>query len=85
MTPPAEKPGAEAGPPARPERAPQALPPRLVAIAYAIAVVCFVAPPAILGAGFAGAVLIRGGRLGPGAGVIATAVVCSVLGIVLRR
>jgi hypothetical protein len=93
MTPPAEKPGAEpeprAGaapePPARPGRPPQALPPRLVAIAYAIAVVCFVAPPAILGAGFAGAVLIRGRRPGPGVGVIATAVVCSVLGIVLRR
>jgi uncharacterized RDD family membrane protein YckC len=81
---PAEKPGAEPEPRAEHRRAPQELPPRLIAIAYVIALVCAVAPPAILGAGFAGAVLIRGGRLRAGVGVIATAVLCSVAGVLLR-
>jgi uncharacterized RDD family membrane protein YckC len=59
------------------------LPPRLVAVAYVIALVCLVAPLAVLGAGFAGAVLIRRGRPGSGLGVITTAVLCSVVGVLL--
>ncbi|MEY2441671.1 MAG: hypothetical protein QOJ46_1097 [bacterium] len=82
---PAEKPEPEPRAEPRPTRAQQELPPRLIAIAYAIALVCVVAPPAILGAGFAGAVLIRSGRPRPGAGVIATALLCSGLGVLLRN
>jgi hypothetical protein len=59
-------------------------PQRLVVIAYVIAVVCLVAPLAVLGAGYAGAVLLRRRRPGAGMGVIAVAVACSVLGLVLR-
>jgi uncharacterized RDD family membrane protein YckC len=86
MVPAAEpEPLAEPEPGAEPGHALAQLPPRLVAIAYVIAVVCLVAPLAVLGAGFAGAVLIRRGRPGSGLGVIATAVLCSVLGILLRN
>lgn len=53
------------------------IPTRLVIVAYALALVCAVAPLAVLGAGFAGAVLIRRGRRGAGFGVIALAVVCA--------
>jgi hypothetical protein len=60
------------------------MPPRFVGIAYILAVVCFLAPLAILGAGFAGAVLIRRGRPGHGMGVIAVAVLCAVGGVLLR-
>jgi uncharacterized RDD family membrane protein YckC len=68
-----------------PDLTPEEIPPRLVAIAYVIAVVCVVAPLAVLGAGFAGAVIIRRGRPALGAGVIAVAVLCSVLGVLLLR
>jgi len=78
-----------AGEPAPDERAgvdpePPEIPARLVVVAYALAVLCAVAPLAILGAGFAGAVLFGRGRRGAGAGVVAVAALCAVLGIALR-
>jgi len=61
------------------------IPPRLVVVAYALALVCAVVPLAVLGAGFAGAVLFTRGRRGAGAGVIALAVLCAALGVALLR
>ncbi|MEA2218015.1 MAG: hypothetical protein QOJ35_641 [Solirubrobacteraceae bacterium] len=61
------------------------LPPRLVVVAYAIAVVCLVAPLAVLGAGFAGAALFTRGRRAAGAGVVAVAVLCAALGATVLR
>jgi hypothetical protein len=61
------------------------LPPRLVLVAYVLALICAVAPLAVLGAGFAGAVLLRRGRPGAGLGVIAVAVVSTAVGIQLLR
>ena len=61
------------------------IPPRLVLVAYALALLCTVAPLAVLGAGFAGAVLIRRGRRGAGLGVIALAVVCAGVALALLR
>ncbi len=60
------------------------LPPRMVAIAYALALVCALLPLAVLGAGFAGAVLFNRGRRRDGAGVIVLAVLCSIFGVLLR-
>jgi hypothetical protein len=62
-----------------------AVPTRLVVVGYALALVCVVAPLAVLGAGFAGAVLINRGRRGAGAGVVVAAVLCAALGIALLR
>lgn len=67
------------------EPTPGELPPRLVVIAYLLALICAVAPLAILGAGFAGATLYTRGRRGAGAGVVAAAVVCTVLGVTVLR
>jgi hypothetical protein len=78
---PESKPAPEPQP--KPEQ--PGLPPRLVAIGYVIALVCLVAPLAVLGAGFAGAVVFQRGRRGAGAGVIAVAVLCSALGFLLLR
>jgi hypothetical protein len=61
------------------------VPTRLVVVAYALALVCVLAPLAILGAGFAGAVLMNRGRRGAGAGVVVAAVLCGALGIALLR
>lgn len=61
------------------------IPARLVVVAYALALVCAVAPLAVLGAGFAGAVLFTRGRRGAGAGVIALAVLCAALGVAFLR
>ncbi len=61
------------------------LPPKLVVVAYGIALVCAVAPLAVLGAAFAGAVLFNHGRRGAGAGVIAVAVLCAVLAVTVLR
>ena len=63
---------------------PEDVPTRLVVVAYALALLCAVAPLAVLGAGFAGAVLYGRGRRGAGAGVVAVAVLCAALGIALR-
>ena len=67
------------------EPAPDELPPRLVAVAYLIALLCAVAPLVILGAAFAGATLYTRGRRGAGAGVVAVAVVCTALGATVLR
>jgi hypothetical protein len=91
-TPPRDEPadrtqeGGERAPPERPEAEPaaEAIPPRLVVVAYVLAALCTVAPLAVLGAGFAGAVLFTRGRRGAGAGVVATAALCAMLGIWLR-
>jgi hypothetical protein len=71
-------------PPAGLEPAPEEIPTRLVVIAYILALVCTVAPLAVLGAGFAGAVLFTRGRRAAGAGVVVAAAVCAAVGIVLR-
>lgn len=67
------------------EPALEQVPTRLVVVAYLLALLCAVAPLAVLGAGFAGAVLFTRGRRGAGAGVVAVAVLCSALGILLLR
>ena len=61
------------------------LPRRLVVVAYALALVCAVAPRAILGAAYAGAVLYTRGERGAGAGVVVLSVVCAVLGVTVLR
>jgi hypothetical protein len=61
------------------------IPARLVVVAYVLALVCALAPLAVLGAGFAGAVLFRRGRRGAGLGVIAVAVLCAGFGSFLLR
>ncbi len=71
--------------PERPEPRQEEVPTRLVVVAYVLALVCAVAPLAILGAAFAGAVLFTRGRRGAGAGVVATAVLCAALGVALLR
>lgn len=63
---------------------PAPLPPRLIVIAYVMALVCAVAPLVVLGAGFAGALLFTRGARGAGAGVIAVAVSSAAIGIALR-
>lgn len=94
VPPPAPGPDAK-GPPAGREAPPgdearasasggQEIPARLVVVAYVLALVCAVAPLAILGAGFAGAVLFSRGRRAAGAGVVALAALCAALGVALR-
>jgi uncharacterized RDD family membrane protein YckC len=73
----------QAPPPPPPPQ--EEVPVRLVAVAYLLALVCVVAPLAILGAGFAGAVLFTRGRRPEGAGVIVLAVACAVLGATVVR
>ena len=60
---------------------PPPLPGRVVAAAYVLALVTLLVPFAVLGALFAGVVLIRRDRPGAGAGVIAVAIACVVLGL----
>ncbi len=68
--------------PPHPRRCTEQVPTRLVVVAYALALLCAIAPLAVLGAGFAGAVLFTRGRRGTGVGVVAVAVLCAALGIV---
>lgn len=68
-----------------PPAPPAEVPARLVVVAYLLALVCAVAPLAILGAGFAGAVLFRRDRRVEGAGVVALALACAVLGATVLR
>ena len=60
------------------------VPTRLVVVAYVLALICALLPLAVLGAGFAGAVIYNRGRRGAGAGVIAVAVASVAVGIALR-
>ncbi len=64
---------------------PEDLPPRIVAVAYLLAIVCAVVPLAVLGALFAGAVLVNRGLRGHGAAVIALALISTAVGVVLLR
>lgn len=68
---------------AEPELEDGEVPTRLVVVAYLLALLCAVAPLAVLGAGFAGAVLFTRGRRNAGAGVVALAVLCTALGFLL--
>ena len=61
------------------------LPPRIVAVAYLLAAVCLVVPLAVVGAIFAGVVLVNRGRRGHGIGVIVLALACTAAGVALLR
>ena len=54
-------------------------------VAYLLAAVCVLAPLAIVGAVFAGLVLLRRNRARDGVQVIALGVACTALGLVLWR
>jgi hypothetical protein len=56
-----------------------------VAVAYLLAAVCLLVPLALIGAVFAGIVLMRRNRPVEGAGVIALGIACTALGLVLWR
>ena len=56
-------------------------PPRLVAIAYLLAITCALVPLGVLLAGFAALVLVRRGRPAHGLGVLVVAVAATLLGI----
>ena len=56
-----------------------------MAVAYLLAAVCLLEPLALIGALFAGIVLMRRNRRLEGAGVIALGVVCTALGLLLWR
>ena len=55
----------------------------MVVVAYILAAVCLLVPLALVGALFAGIVLMRRNRPREGAGVIALGVACTALGLVL--
>ena len=54
-------------------------------VAYLLAAVCLLVPLALVGALFAGIVLMRRNRQLEGAGVIVFGAVCTALGLVLWR
>lgn len=54
-----------------------------MAVAYLLAAVCALVPLALIGAVFAGIVLIRRNRPREGAGVIALGIACTAVGLVL--
>jgi hypothetical protein len=60
-------------------------PPRVVAVAYLLALLCLLAPPAVIGALFAGVVLARRNRALEGIGVIVLALACTAAGLTLLR
>jgi hypothetical protein len=66
-------------------QSPPPLPPRIVAVAYLLAAICVVVPPAVVGALFAGVVLVRRGLRRHGASVVVLALACGSIGIVLLR
>lgn len=59
------------------------VPPRLVAVAYLLALTCALVPLGVLLAGFAALVLVRRGQPGHGLGVLAVAVAATAFGIVV--
>jgi hypothetical protein len=79
--PPAKRDPAKREPDARPVAE---IPPRMVGIAYVLALLCLITPLTVLGSGFAGAVLFTRGMRREGAGVILVSVVCVALGFFLR-
>ncbi len=54
-------------------------------VAYLLAAICALVPLALIGALFAGVVLIRRNRARDGIGVIALGVACTALGLALWR
>ena len=60
-------------------------PTRVVVAGYLLAVVCLLVPLAVIGALFAGIVLIRRGRPQAGAGILALGVLLTVVGLTLLR
>lgn len=60
-------------------------PPRVVLLAYLLALICLLVPLGLVGALFAGAVLLRRDRPWSGAGVIASALLCTALGVTVLR
>lgn len=61
------------------------LAPRLVAVAYLLAAVCVVVPLAVIGAIFAGVVVLNRGPRAHGIAVIALSIACAAIGIALLR
>lgn len=61
------------------------LPPRIVAVAYLLAGICLLAPLAVIGAIFAGAVVAGRGLRNHGIAVIVLAIACTAVGILLLR
>ena len=57
----------------------------MVAVAYVLAAVCLVVPLALVGALFAGIVLMRRNRPLEGAGVLVLGVACTAVGVALLR
>jgi hypothetical protein len=57
----------------------------VVAVAYVLAAVCLVVPLALVGALFAGIVLMRRNRPLEGAGVLVLGVACTAVGVALLR
>ena len=57
----------------------------MVVVAYVLAAVCLLVPLALVGALFAGFVLMRRNRQLEGAGVIALGIACTALGVALFR
>jgi hypothetical protein len=60
-------------------------PTRVVIVAYLLALLCLLLPLALIGAIYAGAVLIRHGRPMEGGGVLVLGVACTAIGIALLR
>jgi hypothetical protein len=56
-----------------------------VAVAYLLAAVCLLVPLALVGAVFAGVVLVRRNRPLEGTGVIVLGLACTALGVALWR
>ena len=57
----------------------------MVAVAYVLAAVCLIVPLALVGALFAGIVLMRRNRPLEGAGVLVLGVACTAVGVALLR
>jgi hypothetical protein len=60
------------------------VPARLIVVAYVIALLCVLLPLAVIGAGFAGAVIFQRGRRVEGAGVIVVAIACVAIAVATR-
>jgi hypothetical protein len=60
-------------------------PPRVVVVAYLLALICLLLPLALLGALFAGVALMQRNRRSAGAGVIALGLLCTALGVTVLR
>ena len=58
-------------------------PPRVVVVAYLLALVCLLVPLALIGAAFAGVALMRRNRPVDGAGVIVVAIASTAFGILI--